>query len=72
MKDTVVGNAELRGISGGQKRRVTVGEKVFDDLTLFMVCRSCERCDWFRVRFDMVCRSCDWFAVLGMHGMQKL
>ncbi len=27
-KDTYIGNAMLRGISGGQKRRVTLGEKL--------------------------------------------
>lgn len=29
--NTVVGDAELRGVSGGQKRRVTVGEKSFGE-----------------------------------------
>jgi ABC-type multidrug transport system ATPase subunit len=33
--DTVVGGDELRGVSGGQKRRVTVGEMAFSSDALF-------------------------------------
>ena len=33
--DTVVGDENLRGISGGQKRRVTVGEMMLDRLSKF-------------------------------------
>lgn len=35
VSNTIVGNAELRGISGGQKRRVTVGEKCFDQTSCY-------------------------------------
>ena len=37
VRNTVVGDAELRGVSGGQKRRVTVGEKFFDEHSMFFV-----------------------------------
>lgn len=34
--DTVVGDENLRGISGGQKRRVTVGEMILDETCKFV------------------------------------
>jgi ATP-binding cassette subfamily G (WHITE) protein 2 (SNQ2) len=38
--DTVVGDENLRGVSGGQKRRVTVGEMAIDRETTFLFCEN--------------------------------
>jgi ABC-type multidrug transport system ATPase subunit len=38
--DTVVGDENLRGVSGGQKRRVTVGEMAIDRETQFLFCEN--------------------------------
>ena len=38
--DTVVGDDNLRGVSGGQKRRVTVGEMAIDRSCRFYFARA--------------------------------
>eukprot|EP00547_Thalassionema_nitzschioides_P003041 CAMPEP_0194205690 /NCGR_PEP_ID=MMETSP0156-20130528/4909_1 /TAXON_ID=33649 /ORGANISM="Thalassionema nitzschioides, Strain L26-B" /LENGTH=1620 /DNA_ID=CAMNT_0038932039 /DNA_START=162 /DNA_END=5024 /DNA_ORIENTATION=+ len=38
--DTVVGDENLRGISGGQKRRVTFGEMMLNESCRFMCCEN--------------------------------
>lgn len=38
--DTVVGDENLRGVSGGQKRRVTIGEMAIDQGATFLFCEN--------------------------------
>lgn len=36
-KDTIVGNNSLRGVSGGERRRVTLGEMICGPQTVFLL-----------------------------------
>jgi ABC-type multidrug transport system ATPase subunit len=36
-KDTIIGNAALRGVSGGERKRVTTGEMLMGETKAFML-----------------------------------
>jgi ABC-type multidrug transport system ATPase subunit len=40
-RDTILGNAMLRGVSGGEKKRVTIGVEMMNDSQLIIMDEVC-------------------------------